>query len=342
MSIKKTRKLSHEIVGVLAITLFISLFLFQILFLCGGAIADNYCASRDWQLTEEQMYVLESWVLNLSILITVIFFMILFLFLLGERLSYIREIIKGIEALQSGQMDYVVAPEGNNELTRLAESINYLSKTQQEVKEKERVLSEEKEQLIRTLSHDIRTPLTSILSYSELMQSEDAVTKEEQKAYVELVQKKAGQIKELTDVLLEGGRRNLEMYEDGKLLMMQLVEEFEESLEEAFELQIDMNGCTAFSGVFDVQELRRIFDNVSSNILKYADPRRPVVLSVTVEDGHLVIKQSNGKVKKQLAAEGYQIGLSSIKRIAHSYEGQVQIVQDVERFEIYITLSLKS
>ena len=74
----------------------------------------------------------------------------------------------------------MVPVEGNNELTQLAKSVNYLSQTQREVKQREQALSAEKEQFIRGLSHDIRTPLTSIMAYSELLAGEKAVAPEEQ------------------------------------------------------------------------------------------------------------------------------------------------------------------
>ena len=82
--------------------------------------------------------------------------------------------------------------EGNNELTQLAKSVNYLSQTQREVKQREQALSAEKEQFIRGLSHDIRTPLTSIMAYSELLAGEKAVAPEEQEKYLHLIHTKAG------------------------------------------------------------------------------------------------------------------------------------------------------
>ena len=339
MKSNKRRKLSGEILGLLAVTLVLALILLQFLGIVARAMIDSFLFMRDIVLTEAQYAQLDDWVFHLSLLVSVAFFIILFLFLLGERLSYIREVLAGIDALRSGQEDYVVPLEGSNELTQLAEAVNYLSRTQREVKEQERVLNEEKEQFIRALSHDIRTPLTSIMAYSELLTGANTVDPQEQTRYLELIQHKAGQIKDMTDILLDGSKRNPEYFEDARLLIEQLTAEFEEMLEDGFSIEASLD-CPAFPGTFDVQELRRIFDNLVSNVQKYADPDRPVKISISLEGVQLLIRQENAVRERIAPADGYQIGLRSIQRIAQNYAGQVDVQKDDTAFAITITLSV--
>ena len=339
MKSNKRRKLSGEILGLLAVTLVLALILLQFLGIVARAMIDSFLFMRDIVLTEAQYAQLDDWVFHLSLLVSVAFFIILFLFLLGERLSYIREVLAGIDALRSGQEDYVVPLEGSNELTQLAEAVNYLSRTQREVKEQERVLNEEKEQFIRALSHDIRTPLTSIMAYSELLTGANTVDPQEQTRYLELIQHKAGQIKDMTDILLDGSKRNPEYFEDARLLIEQLTAEFEEMLEDGFSIEASLD-CPAFPGTFDVQELRRIFDNLVSNVQKYADPDRPVKISISLEGVQLLIRQENAVRERIASADGYQIGLRSIQRIAQNYVGQVDVQKDDAAFAITITLSV--
>ena len=334
---RKGRRLSAEILGVLAVTFVIALVLFGLLWMGAAAIVYKVIDARSIILTEEQLFQVDSSLTNLSLLVSVGFFVILFLFLLGERLSYIRDVIRGIDALQAGDMDHQVPVEGNNELTRLAKAVNYLSATQKQVKEKERALAEEKEQLIRSLSHDIRTPLTSIMACSEFML--DGISAQKQQEYAAMIRKKALQIRDLTDILLDGGRRNPEYFEDARLLMQQLADEFEEALEDKFRVLTDLADCCAFSGRFDVQELLRIFDNLASNIRKYADKTQPVELSVSFSGNNLIIKQKNAKQHSDTQNESYQMGLNSIRRIAHNYAGSVEIHQNDSMFCITITLS---
>ena len=339
MKSNKRRKLSGEILGLLAVTLVLALILLQFVGIVARAMIDSFLFMRDIVLTEAQYAQLDDWVFHLSLLVSVAFFIILFLFLLGERLSYIREVLAGIDALRSGQEDYVVPLEGSNELTQLAEAVNYLSRTQREVKEQERVLNEEKEQFIRALSHDIRTPLTSIMAYSELLTGANTVDPQEQTRYLELIQHKAGQIKDMTDILLDGSKRNPEYFEDARLLIEQLTAEFEEMLEDGFSIEASLD-CPAFPGTFDVQELRRIFDNLVSNVQKYADPDRPVKISISLEGVQLLIRQENAVRERIAPADGYQIGLRSIQRIAQNYAGQVDVQKDDAAFAITITLSV--
>ena len=339
MKSNKRRKLSGEILGLLAVTLVLALILLQFLGIVARAMIDSFLFMRDIVLTEAQYAQLDDWVFHLSLLVSVAFFIILFLFLLGERLSYIREVLAGIDALRSGQEDYVVPLEGSNELTQLAEAVNYLSRTQREVKEQERVLNEEKEQFIRALSHDIRTPLTSIMAYSELLTGANTVDPQEQTRYLELIQHKAGQIKDMTDILLDGSKRNPEYFEDARLLIEQLTAEFEEMLEDGFSIEASLD-CPVFPGTFDVQELRRIFDNLVSNVQKYADPDRPVKISISLEGVQLLIRQENAVRERIAPADGYQIGLRSIQRIAQNYAGQVDVQKDDAAFAITITLSV--
>jgi len=339
MKSNKRRKLSGEILGLLAVTLVLALILLQFLGIVARAMIDSFLFMRDIVLTEAQYAQLDDWVFHLSLLVSVAFFIILFLFLLGERLSYIREVLAGIDALRSGQEDYVVPLEGSNELTQLAEAVNYLSRTQREVKEQERVLNEEKEQFIRALSHDIRTPLTSIMAYSELLTGANTVDPQEQTRYLELIQHKAGQIKDMTDILLDGSKRNPEYFEDARLLIEQLTAEFEEMLEDGFSIEASLD-CPAFPGTFDVQELRRIFDNLVSNVQKYADPDRPVKISISLEGVQLLIRQENAVRERIAPADGYQIGLRSIQRIAQNYAGQVDVQKNDAAFAITITLSV--
>lgn len=335
---KKRRKLSREILGLLAVTFVIALFLLQLLGMAASAIIDSFLFMQDIVLTEAQYMQVDDWTFNLSLLVSVGFFVFLFLFLLGERLSYIRDILEGIDALQKGQENHVVPVEGDNELTQLAKAVNYLSQTQREVKKREQALLEEKDQFIRGLSHDIRTPLTSIMAYSELLTGQGDVSPEEQDRYLKLIHTKAGQIKDMTDILLDGSKRSPEYFENACLLMAQLAGEFESMLEDDFCVRTAL-ACPAFSATFDVQELRRIFDNLISNVQKYAAPDNPVMLSISAEDAQLIIRQENAVRKLDVPAEGYQIGLRSIQRIAQNYNGRVEVRQDAEMFAINIILS---
>lgn len=336
---KKRRKLSQEILATVALCFVLALVLGTVLARVGVAVVEEYCFQQDMILEEEDYYRLDRTVITVSAVVSVFFFVVLFLALFGDKLTYIRTITKGVDALRRGEYGRRLPVEGNNELTHLAEEVNYLSQTEAEIKEKERALAEEKEALIRALSHDIRTPLTAIVSYTELLSQKKEVTPEEQGAYFALVRKKAGQIGSITEILLDGGNRHVEHFSDASLLFRQLTGEFEEGLEDAFQIRTSLAGCPAFEGDFDVQEMRRIFDNLLTNVQKYADPASPVILTVTKDERGVVIREQNAVREGDGPREGYRMGIYSMRRIAQNYGGTLETSNEAGTFCITVTLA---
>ena len=335
--ISKQHKLSYEILGLIGISAFFAVLLLLILSWTGRTIVEIYCFRNDVFMTEFDWLEADRWLWGMSGILSAAGFSLLFLTLLGDRIAYIRTITEGIHLLRLGQTGLSLPLEGRNELTQLADSINYLSATQQHLREKEQALAMEREQFIRTLSHDIRTPLTSLLAYSEYLAGRDNIPQEEEKMYLQMLQKKAEQIRDLTQLLLDGDKRTPEQFDDARLLMEQLAAEFEESLEDRFHVYADLSDCPSFSGTFDVQELRRIFDNLSSNVQKYADPGQPVHLRICADKESLSILQTNSVSAEPQQKDSYKLGINSIRRIAQNYGGKVSVQRDTERFSIAIT-----
>jgi len=333
------KKLTHEILGLFGISVAISVFFYAFLSRTANSIVEAYIFQKDILLTETQQWMLDAWIPRVSFVAATFLFVFLFLFLMGQRLQYIKVIIGGIEALRMHRMDYEIPLEWNNELTELAERINLLARTEKELQIKENLLQEEREGFIRAMSHDIRTPLTVIKGYSEYMQKKEVLTEKEIRLYAQLIDQKAGQLKEMTDRLLNGGRA-LERIENGRFLMEQLVSEWEMMLEDEYTCNIDMSECPEFAGEFDIQEFRRVFDNLASNVKKYADTKYPVELTVLKKEGFLVIEQMNHLQKEVTEVESNGIGLENIQKIVEQYKGSMDIEQSLEFFRITLQISL--
>ena len=336
---RRRRKLTHELLGLVCLCLVLSFLLYLFITTFGRVLIEEHCFQNDIVMDEFDWYDVDNTLRGVGFAVSAVFFTIMFFALFGERLAYIRKITAGVEILRDGNYGKRVELRGRNELTELAEAVNYLSESEQKLKEKEKRLYKEREELIRTLSHDIRTPLTSIMSYTELLNQKETLTAEEQKEYLSLVAKKTEQIKKLTDILLGGGHREPAFFEDARLLFEQLAAEFEGELEDDFALLTAFSYAGAFSGNFDVEELRRIFDNLISNVKKYAEPSASVELSISQKDGGIVIRQSNRIANNKPPSESYKMGLYSIRRIAQNYGGTVETHDENGTFEIIITLS---
>ncbi len=332
------KKLSKEILVLLAVSVVISVFLFAFLNNTAYSVAYRYLEHIGKLGNEYMVHVLGIWVQGICLLASAVFFVTVFLFLMGQKLVYLQEIISGIEALQTHRMDHRIPVEGDNEFTELARSINFLSQTEQELIRKEAALTAEREQFIRSIAHDIRTPLTSVLSYAELLSSRESRTEEEVNAFLGLTIRKGEQMKELMEQLLQNNVRHAEYFEDGQLLLQQVVDDWESVLSENFTVEIDWSDCSGFSGYFDIQEVFRVFDNLLSNIKKYAAPQSQVLLRLSVKDGYLTMEQSNTIGHDCREVESHQLGLETIRHIVSQYGGAVQWQCGEEQFKITIQI----
>lgn len=330
--LNRKHKLAYEILGIVGICTLAAVLLFLTLSNLTLGLIEEYLFHNDIILKDDEYFNLDRTIVSGSLIISVIIFILLFILLFKNKLIYIKKLMNSINELSKGNYDVDIEIKGNNELSDLAKSINYLSKSEKEIKEKEDKLKKEKEELIRNLSHDLRTPLTSIISYSELELTKENIDKE----YPSLVLKKSKQIKDITDILLDS-KRNVLFYEDGKLLINQLVEDFKLELEDEYNLNINLDNLKDFNINIDINELIRIFDNLISNIKKYSDKDVNLIIS---NDKGLLIKQFNNIKKINCEVEHNNIGINSIKRIAQNYEGNVNIIKDNNYFEINIFLNL--
>lgn len=337
----RREKLVWEIIGLMFVICAISIFSFFFLYYTSSSIMNERLLSQGYSISDLQYSVFYIWLRSICFVASTIVFFALFLFFLGQKFSYVLSIIQGVQILRDNQLDFVIPVEGNDELTELAENINYLSASVREHLAAENRLKKEKEELVRSLSHDIRTPLTSIISYSAYLKDSARIEDQVSLDYIQIIQDKAEQIKELSGQMLS--RDQAELILDGRLLVEQLIEEWEESLEETFELNMIRQQFGEFSGEFRVQDLRRIFDNLSSNIIKYANPRTAVELELISSGSELTLIQRNAiqTIPKQ-EIESHGIGLNSIRQITQSYGGETHLLTCHDTFEIKITLPINT
>lgn len=333
----------REVLEFLLLSLVISAFFFGFLFLSSRSIGEIWLDRQGISLREEQISLLHLWIRSLCLLASSLVFLALFLFLLGQRIAYVASIIRGVDQLREKQLDFSIPVEGKDEFAVLAESINYLASSEKQLKQKEEELRQKRENFVRTLSHDIRTPLTSILSNSQYLASKEALTPEETAAYIALVQSKAEQIRLLTDQLLGKAESENRLVENAALLLQQLAFQWEETLEDSFLCQVDLSGCQPFKAEVELSALQRIFDNLASNVEKYADPSQPVVLRLSCGQGEVQIFQQNAVTPNpEKPKDSHGIGLKSINEIAKNTGGYADFSLNPASFEIRILLKLKS
>ncbi|HID0867196.1 TPA: histidine kinase dimerization/phospho-acceptor domain-containing protein, partial [Clostridium botulinum] len=132
-----------------------------------------------------------------AFLLAVIVFIFGFLFITKRKMNYIEEISKGLLQISKGNLDYRVKRVGNDELALLADNINYMAKELTDKIEKERKIEKAKNDLITNVSHDLRTPLTSIMGYLGLIKEKKFKSEKELMEYASVAYTKSEKLKNL-------------------------------------------------------------------------------------------------------------------------------------------------
>lgn len=318
------RKLSLEILGLFFLSFIIAVFSFGFLYFTSCAIINARLIAREISLNEFYTTILNVWVRNLCLIASMIIFSALFFFFVGQKLIYLITIIHGVRQLREDSLEFQIPLEGSDELTQLAESINSLSASILYHRQLEQQMQQEKDELIRGLSHDIKNPLTSIISYTQFLLEHPHLHQDQTKEYLHIIQDKSEQIRTLTGLLLSP-QQPAQSLPDGRLFFEQLLEEMEAELEERFSLEIDTQHLPAFSAQMNVQDIQRIFENLTSNILKYADPAFPVQIRAELHDHVLLIHQQNHILPPDPSrhTDSTRIGLRNIALLAHRYGGGI-------------------
>lgn len=344
----RPRRLVSEMLEDMGVSALTAIFILLFFYFMSISIAEKYLYVRGFVLMEEHRRALEMWITGICVIAAVVAFLVLFLFMTGRRLSYLVEIINSIEKMKNAEEEFYIAPEGNDELTKLAESINYMYESKNDMIRKEKEMKKRRELFIKSLSHDIRTPLTSMIAYSDFIMEKKEISEDEMRKYIELMQIKSEQIKVLTDRLLEDRNGRGEYISSMRLLAEQLADEWEDVIGERFDCDVNVYGDCDFGGIVDVYDFRRIMDNLASNVEKYASDSGKVEMSIILESNddagnifHIVQKNETGNMSDS-SIESYGIGIDSIRKITEFYRGSAEVSVEKNRFAIDIILFIEN
>lgn len=210
--------------------------------------------------------------------------------LMLEVVVQLHRLQKGSERIAAGNLTTPIDTRGLFwEFKKHAENINKISDGIQ-IAVQEQMKSEHfKTELITNVSHDIKTPLTSIINYVDLMKKEE-ITDPTMQSYVEVLDRQSARLKKLIEDLMEASKAstgslevNLEQCDVG-VLMTQMVGEYEERAA-AESLQFIVNGSESPIMIMaDGRHLWRVFDNLLGNACKYAMPGTRIYIDLHMED----------------------------------------------------------
>jgi signal transduction histidine kinase len=263
----------------------------------------------------------------------------LFFFLSSRKIiRYILLLSGEIQAMEGGDLDHSITIQGDDELALLATSLDGLRLTLRQQQAEEAQAAAKVKSLITEMSHDLRTPLTTLLLYTEILRHHKYETEAQEGEYLAKIDGKARQIKQLSDNLFEYAlvTRDTVVQLDAPARFSQI---FEEPLAEMVEmLQQRGFACALELGSEDVlltvraQYIRRILDNIGSNLIKYADPARPIEVRFLRQEGRAGLVFRNHVLPAPPAVESTKVGLTSIETMMDKMHADCKIEQENEQF----------
>ncbi|MBS4218852.1 HAMP domain-containing histidine kinase [Bacillus sp. FJAT-49711] len=224
---------------------------------------------------------------------------ILFFFLLTKSYStYFKKISTGIHQLAIGEFNSAVHISTNDEFRIIAEDINKAAQELRESLQRENLAISSKEQLIVNLAHDLRTPLTSVLGYIELLMKDQQLSEDQMKHFLTIAHTKSLRLEKLIDELFEISRLNYGMIKMDKEsinigeLLIQLNEEFYPILEKNRLLaRLDIVPHLLITG--DGEMLARVFENLLTNAIRYGSEGEYIDIKGYLDSHEVVVEVVN-------------------------------------------------
>lgn len=268
-----------------------------------------------------------------------------------------RKIREASKCLADGVLDHKISTDGMHaDLKRHAEDLNHISDGMSKAVEEKMKSERFKTELITNVSHDIKTPLTSIINYVDLLKGEN-LENERAAEYIGVLDRQSQRLKKLTEDLVEAskaatGTVTLDMHPcKVSILMMQVCGEYDEKLKEK-KLEVVSQFKDEDSEIMaDGRSMWRIFDNVMGNICKYSQPNTRVYQLIEKKDGRLTITYKNTSEyqlnisEEELMerfvrgdssrhTEGSGLGLSIAKNLAALQGGNLKVNIDGDLFKV--------
>lgn len=257
-----------------------------------------------------------------------------------------RNLYNQIIATEPGKRDLVIGIDGVDELAKLGQKVESMRERLIKSLDDEITQREKQTQLIASLSHDIRTPLTKIIAYLDILNFELAKTEQEKANCIAMITEKANQLRSLTDSLLnsisQGDEYQLyhRKYYDGASALSQMLFECSCDLEETgFKVYLCDKVSETFQLNIDIVAIKRVFDNVFSNLQKYADIHYPIKMWTEENEQEIAINIENRKSSVPCGQEdSHGLGLITVRQIMKAMDGQAFVESTADCFRMCLIL----
>lgn len=358
MKNKKSKNIRWKILLLFLLSIITSLVVVGILLLLARILANDYGLRKILKYLDSTIGVIP-----ISIITGLVLFIIFFFIFTKKSIYYLEEINIGLKRIAEGDLDTKIPIRTEDELGQLARNINSMSKHLKKTIDEERNAERTKNELITNVSHDLRTPLTSIIGYLGLISNDEYKDEVSLRYYIDIAYNKSLELKHLIDELFEftkisygGIKLNLEIIDIGQLIE-QLAEEFIPVFNDAgMECRISASN-EKLTIMADGNLLVRVFENLLSNAIRYGKDGKYVDIEIVGEKDSIIINTINYgediskidlpniferfyKTDKSRSKEsgGTGLGLAIAKNIIELHKGDITVISQNGKTEFKVKL----
>lgn len=284
----------------------------------------------------------------LSVVQGIITFIGLFYFLTSKKMRYIEKVSRGLVEIAKNNLDYRIKIQGKDELAKLADNINFMASELKNRIERERAAEKTKNDLITNVSHDLRTPLTSIKGYLALVKDKKYKDEMQLGEFVSIAYNKSEKLEILINDLFEYTKLSNRAIKINKKricldeLLEQLLEELYVICEEknvTIKKEFHNNKVYAY---IDGDKMVRVFENLLMNAIRYSLKPGEIKLKLKQENECVLVSVENkcNHIEKEdlqklfnrfyrvdksrsEATGGSGLGLAIAKSIVELHDGEI-------------------
>ena len=287
----------------------------------------------------DDTYRFFTWLTAAALGAALIVFPLVFLRDTRSLVRYIKKLSGEIQVMEGGDLDVPITLQGKDELFLLARCLDSMRRAFKAQKEEETNLYSANQAMVTAMSHDLRTPLTTLQIYTDILRL-NKYTPEQMDEYLEIIDSKAAQIKQLSENIFEysliSKQRSVQLEEPRPIR-----EVFHDRLSEMaallaqkqfrFDLELDWPEILV---AVNSQYIKRLIDNLSSNLEKYADAEYPVLIRIEESENGASILFQNVVSAEPPEQEGTHIGLTNMEAMMQKMGGRFRAGQTATLFQV--------
>jgi signal transduction histidine kinase len=253
-----------------------------------------------------------------------------------------------IADIKNNDINAPITKTGRDELQVLSENIDSMRATIIEQLSNEREAWQANRDLVTSMAHDIRTPLTVLNGYLDLLNEKEYDSEETLEEYLSICSEKAAQLKDLSDKLFRyffvySGKKddlNFEIYDATELFQQMLGEYIILLREKGYEFKV-VKLTDKVNIRVDSIYLKRLFDNVFTNIRKYAEAGEPINVTTVVEASHVILTIENVISSTRNEAESTKMGIKTCEKVAQEMNMIFRTEESAGKYKVSVIFNIE-